>query len=117
MPSSPIFTTEQATNLNQLLKLSGSLPYSTEYLTEVPVWPLAVHALAAVFCLGCSALYHLMHVRCENTSKILIRLDYGGITVLIFGSFVPILWYTFPCDSTYGKDLLLTSRITIADAD
>jgi adiponectin receptor len=75
---------------NQVSKVVAS---SDEILSMAPVWPMAAHAISAIICMGCSALFHLMHVRCEQTNKWLARLDYGGITVLIFGAFVPFLWY------------------------
>lgn len=97
----------QASQLNQLFAETSTLADKSVILSTTQVWPLAVHAFAAVFCMGCSATYHLLHVRCLNTFKILIRLDYGGITVLIFGSCVPILWYCFACDSTRSKPFFL----------
>lgn len=91
-------------NLQRAL-LAPALEDRDYVLSVRPIWPLAVHAFAAVFCMGCSALYHLMHVRNPDTATILIRLDYGGITVLIFGSTVPILAYCFPCLGTQGNSL------------
>ena len=34
-----------------------------QILNEVPIWPLVVNVFSACFCMGCSALYHLMFVK------------------------------------------------------
>ena len=47
--------------------------------------------------MGCSALYHLCYVKDEKYQANLSRLDYGGISVLIFGSAFPILYYSMAC--------------------
>ena len=94
--------------MNQLRqRVAPSLEDRDSVLSATPVWPLACHTFAAVFCMGCSALFHLMYVRSEQTSNILSRLDYGGIAVLIFGSTVPIIYYCFPCASTQSKPILV----------
>lgn len=98
-----VLTDPQAKELNKLIP---SLAEAGEILSMTPIWPLAVHAFAAVFCMGCSATYHLMYVRNIATAKILIRLDYGGITVLIFGTCVPVIIYCFTCSQTHGKLIL-----------
>ena len=52
---------------------------------------------AAVFCLGCSALFHLVYVKSPKFQSIFSRLDYGGISMLILGSVIPIIYYSFAC--------------------
>ena len=71
----------------------------TEYLLSyVSVAPLLTNIISAVFCLGCSAAFHLYSVKSKLAQDVLSRLDYGGISVLIFGSSVPIVIYGFACD-------------------
>ena len=48
--------------------------------------------------MGCSALYHLFWVKNEKTASSLSRLDYGGISILIFGSTVPVTSYGMTCE-------------------
>ena len=71
---------------------------SDQILNEVPIWPLCINVFSACFCMGCSALYHLMYVKDRYVSETLARLDYGGIAILVFGSAFPILYYGMACD-------------------
>lgn len=48
--------------------------------------------------MGCSAIYHLCYVKNETCQGRLSRLDYAGISILIFGSALPILFYGMACD-------------------
>jgi len=66
-------------------------------LVYVPKWPLIVHILSALFCLGASAAFHLFQVLSVKTSNFLITLDYGGICILIMGSSIPFIQYVFAC--------------------
>ena len=75
---------------------------SADYiLSNIDSWPLTVNLFSAMFCLGASAVYHLMYVRSQTVSAILARLDYGGISILIFGSICTVIQYTFSCDEVY----------------
>ena len=76
---------------------------SDEILNEIPIYPLMINIFSAIFCLGCSALYHLMFVKNEHYQATLARLDYGGIAILIFGTSFPILYYTLGCQQTLRK--------------
>lgn len=62
-------------------------------------WPVFVHFMTATLCLGFSAIYHLFFVYSDNVSKILARLDYAGIILLIYGSGVSPVHYIFACPS------------------
>jgi len=53
--------------------------------------------IAAIFCLGCSSLFHTVCCHSEAVSNIFSRLDYAGIAVLTVGSFVPWIYYGFYC--------------------
>lgn len=68
-----------------------------EILNEISLWPLFVNIFSACFCMGCSAIYHLMYVKGVKYQENLSRLDYGGISILIFGSAFPILYYAMAC--------------------
>ena len=68
-----------------------------QILNEVPMWPLFINIFSACFCMGCSAIYHLFLVKSPEYDANLARLDYGGISVLIFGSCVPVLYYAMAC--------------------
>jgi adiponectin receptor len=87
--------------MNELYRnVAPSLLDTKSVLSAISVWPLACNTFAAVFCMGCSAVFHLMYVRSENTQKMLSRLDYGGISVLIFGTTIPVIIYAFPCQQS-----------------
>ncbi|XP_078595696.1 uncharacterized protein LOC144872879 isoform X4 [Branchiostoma floridae x Branchiostoma japonicum] len=53
--------------------------------------------LGAVLCLGFSWIFHTVYCHSERTAKIFGRLDYSGISLMIMGSFVPWLYYTYYC--------------------
>ncbi|XP_066285273.1 uncharacterized protein [Branchiostoma lanceolatum] len=56
--------------------------------------------LGAVLCLGFSWIFHTVYCHSERTAKIFGRLDYSGISLMIMGSFVPWLYYTYYCSLT-----------------
>lgn len=72
-------------------------------LNYVSLFPIVLHTLAAMFCMGCSAAFHLYSAASENVSQVLARLDYGGISVLVFGSCFSVIQYTFACDGALSK--------------
>uniref|UniRef100_A0A8C5XSW7 Adiponectin receptor 1 n=1 Tax=Microcebus murinus TaxID=30608 RepID=A0A8C5XSW7_MICMU len=53
--------------------------------------------LGAVLCLSFSWLFHTVYCHSEKVSRTCSKLDYSGITLLIMGSFVPWLYYSFYC--------------------
>ena len=61
-------------------------------LNEVPLWPLGINVFSACFCMGCSAVYHACYVKNVQCQGRLSRLDYGGISILIFGSAFPVVF-------------------------
>ena len=63
----------------------------------VSKWPLLVHMISAVICLGFSANYHLFYVYSENACTFLVKMDYAGISILVWGSAVPIIENIFVC--------------------
>jgi len=66
-------------------------------LNYVPKWPLCVHILSAIICLACSSFYHLFFVKNEYLRGLLLRLDIGGINILICGSTYSVIFYPFAC--------------------
>lgn len=50
-----------------------------------------------MFCLGCSSVFHLFSAYSQTVNKVLARLDYAGVAILIGGSFCPIIYYIFYC--------------------
>ena len=69
---------------------------------------------ASSFCMGCSALFHLMHVKSEKLAIVLARLDYSGIAILILGSTIPVINYGFACDEVIYKRTIWTTSYTIS---
>ncbi|XP_075771071.1 adiponectin receptor protein 1-like isoform X2 [Pelodiscus sinensis] len=53
--------------------------------------------LGANLCLCFSWLFHTVYCHSERVSRAFSKLDYSGITLLIVGSFVPWLYYSFYC--------------------
>ena len=70
-------------------------------MNHISIMPLIANILSACFCLGCSAAFHLLFVQSQKILQVLSRLDYGGISVLIFGSIVPIVCYSFACQPSW----------------
>jgi len=55
--------------------------------------------LGALMCLSFSTIFHTMSCHSERVLKIFGKLDYSGIALMIMGSFVPWIYYSFYCDS------------------
>lgn len=53
--------------------------------------------VGAIVCLGFSFAYHTLCCHSEMVGKLFSKLDYCGIALLIMGSFVPWLYYSFYC--------------------
>jgi len=75
---------------------------------------MIVHLLAACFCLGSSALFHLMFIKSEKISTILSRLDYGGISILIAGSSYPPIYYAYACEPVIKERIILMTIISVS---
>ena len=58
----------------------------------------SVFAISAVSCLLGSATFHTFSCHSESTAKFLNKIDYLGITVLIIGSCLPLIYYAFYCN-------------------
>ncbi|XP_072038269.1 uncharacterized protein [Amphiura filiformis] len=53
--------------------------------------------IGAITCLGFSWLFHTCSCHSDKVSKIMSKLDYSGISLLIVGSFIPWLYFGFYC--------------------
>jgi predicted membrane channel-forming protein YqfA (hemolysin III family) len=73
------------------------------YIFANYVVPLFIHMVSAIFCLGCSALYHQFKDSNEVVNKTLARLDYAGISILIAGSNTVPLYYILFCEPMHCK--------------
>ncbi|CEG39119.1 adiponectin receptor [Plasmopara halstedii] len=80
---------------------------------DVPHWPIFAFMASAVICLTCSAIFHLMFVVNRPTYMFLSRVDYAGITILIAGSFYPLVYYSFYCHP-WLRSVYLVSISTMA---
>ena len=83
-------------------------------LNETSVWPLIAHIFGACFCMGCSALFHLVHSKSSATSSVFARLDYGGISILIYGSTFPICFYGFACENVKAMSYVFLGIMGVA---
>ncbi|KAK0896367.1 hypothetical protein LTR02_011285 [Friedmanniomyces endolithicus] len=86
-----------------LAATAGTLLYTLvrpryEMVTGEHVAVFARYFLGAVACLGMSATYHLICNHSEAVAKFGNRLDYMGIIFLIWGSFIPSLYYGFDAE-------------------
>lgn len=79
-------------------KFDGFLSKLTERIGHGPsTWPTLVYLFACKVCLGCSAIFHLYcAVKGNHILSFFCKLDYAGISVLIAGSYIPVLWYLTP---------------------
>lgn len=69
-----------------------------EMATGEDVMAFSCYFLGAFTCLGMSAAYHTISNHSEAVAKFGNRLDYIGIVFLIWGSFVPSIYYGFSAE-------------------
>ena len=67
---------------------------------DLPFWPTFIFLASAIVCMSFSALFHLLNPISASAYKKFQKLDYAGISFLIAGSTVPIIYYSFRCSST-----------------
>lgn len=75
--------------------LSKVLKPRYETASHDDVTAFACFFFGATACLGMSATYHLLSNHSQSVSRSLNKLDYLGIVFLIWGSFIPSLYYGF----------------------
>lgn len=61
----------------------------------------------------CSTLFHLFCCGSPALYDLTAKLDYSGIGILIVGSFYPLLYYLFYCDTHFHLRLFYTTIVTI----
>ena len=83
--------------------------------TSTPVWPVLVFCFGGVMCLGCSAVYHWWVGYCRHYHDALCRVDLAGISFMIWGSSVPLIYYVFYEDSLW-RNLYLTGATALCGA-
>ena len=66
-----------------------------DQLESIPRWPIIVFLCSAIICLGNSTLFHMFLCVSHIVKDILQTIDYCGIAILISGSYVPVIYYTF----------------------
>ena len=63
----------------------------------LPRWPLTAFMVSALACLLFSALFHCFQAVSRPVSVLFQNMDYAGITLLIAGSNIPVIYYGFYC--------------------
>ena len=77
-------------------KISSAMP-KREVYQDLPKWPIIVYFICCITCMGCSSIFHCFFPMSYNWFRILYRIDLSAISFLIFGSVVPIIYYSFYC--------------------
>ena len=70
---------------------------SVKTTSSLPRWPITIFTCSAIFCLSGSAIFHNFYCMSQKVSDILQTIDYIGICILISGSYVPVIYYSFLC--------------------
>lgn len=95
--------------IGALLALVGSaVAYQTlgpryESATREDILVLSCYFLGAIACLGMSATYHTISNHSHEVAIWGNKLDYLGIVFLIWGSFIPVLYYGFQSEPQLMK--------------
>jgi adiponectin receptor len=86
-------------NINESLDINyfSSIFKEEQDKIIIPRWPVLIQLLSALFCLGCSTIFHLFSAYSKKVGNILNRLDYAGISILVAGSCFPVCYYMFFC--------------------
>ena len=70
---------------------------SMKTTSSLPRWPITIFTCSAIFCLSGSTIFHNFYCMSQKVSDILQTIDYIGICILISGSYVPVIYYSFLC--------------------
>lgn len=94
-----------AMKLATLLQMVSSKPDFKigidNYHESLQIWPILLYISTVVFCLGSSTIFHLFHPKNPQLMKILNRIDLAGISFLIYGSSIAMIYYAFYCQQIY----------------
>jgi adiponectin receptor len=55
------------------------------------------YVFTALWCLGASSVYHLLHPHSPGVHRTTLFCDFFGISLLVTGSFIPAIYFTFAC--------------------
>ncbi|ORX58022.1 HlyIII-domain-containing protein [Hesseltinella vesiculosa] len=87
----------------------------TQPLPETLTWFDKIYFLvfitSALTCLGFSSLFHCFTCHSEPVAASWNRCDYAGITILIVGSFFPVIYYGFHCHALLQVFYLVTISV------
>eukprot|EP00823_Brevimastigomonas_motovehiculus_P002471 TRINITY_DN1507_c0_g1_i1.p1 TRINITY_DN1507_c0_g1~~TRINITY_DN1507_c0_g1_i1.p1 ORF type:complete len:453 (+),score=28.10 TRINITY_DN1507_c0_g1_i1:61-1419(+) len=78
------------------------LPAGGSIIERLSRWPINVFIVSAILCCLFSSVFHLFTSASESVSAYLQRLDYAGISLLISGSNIPVIYYGFYCHPKSG---------------
>jgi adiponectin receptor len=102
---------EKMAALNSHMKeiLANNMPENlfVDRMNELPSWPLFFFMVSATYCMTMSAMYHLFTSLSEEMMLRFQGLDLAGISFLICGSMVPMIYYSF-CSVFWRQFYLLT---------
>ena len=85
------------------MKLYYSLSSRYKYADSSDIWAMACFFFGAGTGLILSGSYHTVCNHSPSISKFWNQLDYAGIAIMIWGSFVPSVYYGFWCDPKLVK--------------
>ncbi|KAL8870040.1 MAG: hypothetical protein Q9174_003818 [Haloplaca sp. 1 TL-2023] len=93
--------------LRASLILAGKAESLTAPRTE-DILVFGVFLLGALACMVLSAVYHTLMNHSQAVADLTKQFDYMGITCLIYGSFVPTIYYIFTCETQLMRTYMLT---------
>ena len=91
----------ESASLGDWLVLGPVLEDPTQVKYVISRVPLFLHICGAVCCMGCSAIFHLFKDHSPGASQYLSRMDYAGITLMITGSCLSPVYYSYYCEATH----------------
>jgi len=77
-------------------------------LMTVSRFPIFVFLISAVLCMLGSAILHLFCCKSKRACDTLVRLDYAGICILIYGSTASVFTYGFYCQFFWANVYLIS---------
>lgn len=69
---------------------------------------ISLFLISGFLCMTFSALYHTLSAHSERVLRLFGRLDFSGISLLVMGSFVPWVYYSFYCSTQSRVVYLIT---------
>lgn len=79
----------------------GNMQFQHISRCKLYIGPLFIFIISAMICLGSSAICHLFNAYSRHVSSLVSRMDYAGISILIAGSYYPVIFYIFYCKELY----------------